>query len=138
MRERSAMPPSPTSREVVTRYMKAIDAGDRATMRDCFAADATWTLAGNLPVSGTWKGLDGIFDGFFGQALDQLAPDSLSVEVTNIFAEGDQVAVEWTSKARTKRENKPYNQYAVGIFTVRDGKIQTVREYFDSDLERQI
>jgi ketosteroid isomerase-like protein len=39
--------------------------------------------------------------------------------------------VEWTSRARTRR-GEPYENFCVGVFTVRDGKIQAVREYMDT------
>jgi len=52
-------------------------------------------------------------------------------ELVSAIADGDQVAAEWTSRA-TSRSGIPYRNRNVGIFTVRDGKIVSVREYTDT------
>ena len=41
------------------------------------------------------------------------------------------MAAEWTSRA-TSRTGAAYHNRNVGIFTVRDGKIASVREYTDT------
>jgi ketosteroid isomerase-like protein len=50
---------------------------------------------------------------------------------TNVVAEGDQVVAEWTSRAVT-RFGEAYENFCLGVFTVRDGKIISVREYMDT------
>jgi uncharacterized protein len=66
-------------------------------------------------------------------ALDRLLaePGSVSLEVTAMVAEGDQVTLEWTSRARTTA-GEPYENFCIAIFTVRDGRIAAVREYMDT------
>jgi uncharacterized protein (TIGR02246 family) len=119
------------SRAVITRYMQAIQAGDLTAIRDSFAEDATWWLRGELPISGTWRGRDAIVDDFLGTAMRYYAPESVSIEVTSITAEGDTVAAEWTSRARTTNGD-PYENHCAALFRVRDGRIQSVREYMDT------
>ena len=58
-------------------------------------------------------------------------PDSVSIEVTSIVAEGDTVVAEWTSRARTT-DGAPYENDCIGVFAVRDGRIASVREYMDT------
>jgi uncharacterized protein len=48
-----------------------------------------------------------------------------------MVAEGDVVAMEWISRARNRR-GEPYENFCIGVFTARDGKIQAVREYMDT------
>ena len=48
-----------------------------------------------------------------------------------MIAERDQVVLQWTSRART-RDGRAYENGCIGVFTVRDGKIQAVREYMDT------
>ena len=55
----------------------------------------------------------------------------MSFEITGMLAEGDRVALQWTSRART-RGGRPYENNCIGVFTVRDGRIQAVREYMDT------
>jgi uncharacterized protein (TIGR02246 family) len=126
------MAPSDDSSSVVRRYVAAVQAGDAEAIRDAFAEDATWAIAaGDLPISGTWRGRDAIIEDFLGTALSYYEPGSVDIEITGMIAEGDRVALQWTSRART-RDGRPYENGCLGLFTVRDGRIQAVREYMDT------
>ena len=48
-----------------------------------------------------------------------------------MVAEGDRVVLQWTSRART-RGGREYENGCIGVFTIRDGRIQAVREYMDT------
>ncbi len=120
------------SKTVLRRYVAAIQAEDERAIRSFFAADATWTLrAGELPTSGTWMGRDRIMDGFFATAMANYEPGSVELEITAMIAEQDQVVLQWTSRART-RDGRAYENGCIGVFTLRAGKIQGVREYMDT------
>ncbi len=120
------------SKNLLQRYIVALQAGDTDAVRASFAEDATWTLeAGHLPMSGTWEGRDEIMDGFFATAMQNYAPGSVELEVTAMIAEQDQVVMQWTSRART-RDGAPYENGCIGVFTLRDGAIASVREYMDT------
>jgi uncharacterized protein len=120
------------SKTVARRYVAAVQAGDEAALRDMFAEDASWTLAaGDLPISGVWAGRDRILDDFLVTAMAHYEPGSVSLEVTGSIAEDDRVVLQWTSRART-REGRPYENECIGVFTIRDGRIQAVREYMDT------
>ena len=119
------------TKTVAARYVAAAEAGDEHAIRDLFAPDATWTLAGELPISGVWTGRDAIIDEFLATAMSHYEPGSVSLEITGMIAEHDQVVLQWTSRART-RDRRPYENGCIGVFTIRDGKIQNVREYMDT------
>jgi uncharacterized protein len=119
------------SRTIVEGYIAAAQAGDEAALRASFTPGAIWRLDGELPISGTWRGRDAIVDDFLGAAMSYYEPGSVSLEVTSVTAEGERVVVEWTSRARTRR-GKPYENHCIGVFTVRDGRIDDVREYMDT------
>jgi uncharacterized protein (TIGR02246 family) len=121
---------------VVERYIAALNAGDEPAIADSFAQDAVWQLDGELPISGTWNGRDEILGGFFGTARTFFDPGSTRVEVTRSLTDGDHVALEWTSRART-RGGAPYENHCAGVFTVRGGKIRAVREYMDTHYAHQ-
>lgn len=122
----------PDSTSVVRRYVAAVEAGDEHAVRDLFAEDATWTLAaGTLPISGTWHGRTAILDEFLAMAMSAYEPGSVSLEITGLIADGDRVALQWTSRART-RDGGRYENECIGVFTVRAGKIRSVREYMDT------
>ena len=119
------------AKSVLRRYVAAVEAADGDTIHDSFAETATWTLAGELPISGTWKGRDVIIDEFLAKAMSNFEPGSVSLEITAMIAEGDQLALRWTSRARTL-DGVPYENECIGVFTVNDGKIQSVREFMDT------
>jgi uncharacterized protein len=126
------------SKAVVERYVAAAAAGDAQTARELFAPAATWTLAaGDLPIAGTWEGRDAIIDDFLGTAQSYYAPGSITIEITGMVAEADQVVVQWTSRART-RGGEPYENGCIGVFTICDGQIQRVREYMDTLYARNV
>jgi uncharacterized protein (TIGR02246 family) len=119
------------NKQVMTGYIGALAAGDAEAVRGFFAEDATWWLVGDLPISGTWHGRDAIMEEFFGMAMARYEPDSIDLEVTAMVAEGDHVTLEWTSRARTIA-GEPYENFCIGVFTLRDGRIAAVREYMDT------
>jgi uncharacterized protein len=119
-------------KSVVVRYIEAARDGRPAVIRDSFAADATWEYPGDLPLSGTYRGIDAIVGTFLGGAGELMAPGAgVTLELISVIAEGDRVAAEWTSAA-TSRTGAAYRNRNAGIFTVRDGKIVSVREYTDT------
>jgi uncharacterized protein (TIGR02246 family) len=119
------------SKTVAKRYVAAAEAGDENSIRELFAPDATWTLAGELPISGVWKGRDAILHEFLATAMSHYEPGSISLEITGMVAERDQVVLQWTSRART-RDGRPYENGCIGVFTIREGSIRHVREYMDT------
>ena len=119
-----------TNRETIEHYVEALQRGDG--IAGFFDADATWSLAGRLPLSGTWEGRDAILTDFLGQIGSLYEPGSISLEVTSLTAEGDRVALEWTSRARLNN-GEPYENRCAALFTLADGRITTVREYMDTD-----
>jgi hypothetical protein len=120
------------SKQVVRDYLDALLAGDVDAIRASFAEDATWTINGSLPIAGPWKGRDTIVDDFLSELGGSLyEPGSLRFDFSTLIGEGDTVALEWTVSARTMGGEDYENAYC-GIFVVRDGRIQEVREYLDT------
>lgn len=122
-----------TPEEVVTRYVRAVAAGDLDTITASFTEDATWTYPGDVPLTGTWTGRDAIINDFLGNATGSLfdPAEPPRVQLTNILAAGDQVVAEWTARGLA-RTGKRYDNRCLGVFTVRDGRIAAVREYTDT------
>ena len=117
---------------VIMRYLSSLQAGDTDAVRGLFAEDATWTLAaGDLPIAGVWEGRDVILYEFLATAMSYYEPGSASFEVNGMVSEGSRVVLMWTSRART-RTGLSYENECIGVFTVRDGLIQSVREWMDT------
>ncbi|WP_027343207.1 nuclear transport factor 2 family protein [Hamadaea tsunoensis] len=120
-----------TARETVIRYVEAVANGDLATIEASFTDDATWTYPGDLPLSGTWVGRTAILDDFLGGIGSGFFRTAPAIVLTNVIAEGDTVVAEWTAKATTAT-GLEYDNQCLGVFTVRDGQIATVKEYTDT------
>jgi ketosteroid isomerase-like protein len=119
-------------KDVVRRYLDALVGGDVDTVRDSFAEDATWTIHGDLPIAGPWRGRDQIVDDFLGAIGGTLfEPGSQAFEFPTLVAEGPTVVLEWRVRARTAGGNDYENAYC-GVFVVEAGRIAQVREYLDS------
>ena len=119
-----------TNRETIERYVEALQHNHE--IAGFFADDATWTLDGRLPLSGTWEGRDAILTDFLGQIGSLYEPGSVTIEVTSLTAEDDRVALEWTSRARLQ-SGEPYENRCAALFTLANGWITAVREYMDTD-----
>ncbi len=95
------------------------------------ADDARWTFQKSLrsprheavPAAVRWLN-DKLVAGF--------DPDSgYTVSVDNLIAEGEEVAIEYSARGRT-RSGKTYENNYLVRFTVRDGRIASIRPYFDT------
>jgi ketosteroid isomerase-like protein len=122
---------APTSRTVIETYVDALQRGDGDAIRASFATDAEWTLTGELPLSGTWRGADVIIDAFLARALASFAPGSISFEVTELLADGDRAAMEWITRGGSP-SGEPYENRYLALFTITEGQIASVREYVAS------
>ena len=117
---------SEQNQQVVLKFIEAMGTSDAATAATCLAPDA-FTLAKGF---GKFAGVRR-FETIVGTiaAFKQLVPTGLRPEVQSVTAEGDRVVVEFEGNA-TLCNGKPYcNQYCM-VFTLRDGKIKQVNEYF--------
>jgi ketosteroid isomerase-like protein len=88
----------------VVRYIDAVRDGMSAVIRDSFAEDAIWEYPGDLPLSGTHRGIDAIVNEFLGGAGALMAPGTrVVIELINVVAE-------WTSRDRQERRGLPQPQ----------------------------
>ncbi|MEU1466817.1 nuclear transport factor 2 family protein [Streptomyces sp. NPDC005761] len=121
------------ARSVVHRYLQGLRERDAGMIADVVAADAVYRIPGNHPVAGTWTGLGEIAEKFLipmGERFDPAA--EYAVDVLHVIAEGDEVSVECVTRATT-RGGAPYVLDISAQFTVREGRIRSMREYFDTE-----
>ncbi|WP_055588473.1 nuclear transport factor 2 family protein [Peterkaempfera griseoplana] len=124
--------PALDPRSVVVRYVNAVADGDLDTVNASFAEDATWTYPGNVPLTGVWRGRRAIVEDFLGGAAGLFAPDGTpKVTLTQALADGERVVAEWTSRG-VAANGRIYDNTCLGMFTVQDGLITSVREYTDT------
>jgi uncharacterized protein len=121
------------NKAVVLDMLDALARGDRVRARELFAPDATWQCPPSMPWPATYEGRDAIFDQYFAvdEELFETGVSEYDLEVLNLVAEGDQVAVEMRHRG-VGLDGQPYETDHGLVYVVRDGRIAATREYIDS------
>jgi ketosteroid isomerase-like protein len=123
--------PSADARSVLQSYLDALLEGNLDKIADSFADDATWSLHGDLPLSGVRRGRQEIVD-FLTSGSSLYAPGTQQFTFRDIVAEGDTAVLEWGVTGTASTSGKSYDNEYCGVFVIRDGRIAEVREYLDS------
>ncbi|MQA13609.1 MAG: nuclear transport factor 2 family protein [Pseudonocardiaceae bacterium] len=116
--------------------MEVFGSGDVDRILSFMDESATWWVAGNIDgISGT-KDKQGFGEMLAG--LSQLTKTgAISLTPLAWTAEGDRVAVETESYSELNN-GRVYNNLYHFVFEVRDGKIQKVKEFLDTEHTRAI
>jgi len=113
-------------KQTVLRFIDAMGRSDGAAAIPCLDPEA-YTLAkgyGKFAGVRTYDTIVGTIDAF-----KTLLPTGLRPDVKTVTAEGDRVVVEFEGNAETFTGVPYRNQYCM-VFTMRDGRIRQVNEYF--------
>jgi ketosteroid isomerase-like protein len=116
------------NKKIVRTFLQNLSAGKGEDALAAMSDEATWWVAGSFPLSGTKSKKE--FAELLG-GLGAALPEGLTVTPTGFTAEGDRVAVEAESYAKHANGKTYQNKYHF-LLEVRDGKIQAVREYMDT------
>jgi ketosteroid isomerase-like protein len=124
------------NKELVAEFMEVFSSGDVDKILSRLADSATWWVAGSVEgISGTKSKAE------FREMLSGIAASTVTgaIRLTPhaFTAEGDRVAVETESYAEL-RNGRVYNNLYHFVFEVRDGKIQSVKEYLDTEHTRAV
>ncbi len=98
------------------------------------ADDASWWVAGDLPISGTYTKPQ--FETLV-RGITEEFPQGIEVKPTIMTAEEDRVAVEATSYGERSNGRIYKNKYHFQN-VIRDGKLFAVREYLDTKHANEI
>ena len=116
------------NKRFILGFFEDLSAGKGEAVLGAMADSATWWIQGNFPLSGTkTKAQFAELIGQLGSKID----GGLRVTPTGLTAEGDRVAVEAESFAKMTNGKTYQNKYHF-LIIVRDGKIQSVKEYLDT------
>ena len=118
------------NKQLVRQFFEAMSSGDVAFMVDAYDDAGTVQTMGNTLISGTYdkEQIRGFADGIY-----EAFPQGLSFTVVGVTAEGERVAVEAESSGK-HASGKDYNNFYHFLFTIRDGKIISLKEYLDTEL----
>jgi ketosteroid isomerase-like protein len=125
---------SEQNKRVVMSFIEAMGKSDPDTAAKCLAPDAT-TLAKGF---GKFAGIRH-YDRIIGTiaVFKQLVPSGLSPIVHTITAEENRVVVEFEGDATLANGAAYCNQYCM-VFTLLDGRIKHVNEYFCTKLADEV
>jgi ketosteroid isomerase-like protein len=122
------------NKEVVLRFMEAMGTSNPELAATCIAPDACAIAKGFGKFAGTRPAE--VMIGMI-EAFKKMVPTGLSFAIQSVTAEDGRVVVEAEGNAVTA-QGKPYcNQYCF-VFTVVDGKIKQVNEYFCTVLADEV
>ena len=116
----------------VQKIMDAMSHGQVAPLFDAMAEDVTWRWMGVSHWSRAFDGKQIVVDKLFGGNAETLSPSS-RVEVRCIHADGDCVVVEHSGRNELPDGRRYDNNYC-WVIRFKDGSIQEVREYMDTQL----
>jgi ketosteroid isomerase-like protein len=117
---------SELNKTVAIRFIEAFSNGDVDAAKPCLAPDAVTIAKGFGKLSGSRP--YELIVATTG-AFKDLIPTGLRPQFKTVTAEGDRVVVEFEGDATLVNGERYCNQYCM-IFTLKDGKIKQVNEYY--------
>lgn len=117
---------SDPNKAVIERFFAAAGAGE--DVLDFLADDATWWVPGHWQLGGMYRKDE--LGAVFAIALD-LMDVKPRFTIHAITAEDDRVAVDCEGEGRF-RDGTPYHNTYHFLFTLRDGRIVSVKEYMNT------
>ncbi|MBI3795404.1 MAG: nuclear transport factor 2 family protein [Deltaproteobacteria bacterium] len=110
--------------------------GDGMAFFNLLAENASWTVIGNCPISGTYVGRQRLVEDALKPQRAKLAGPPTPT-VMNLIAEGDTVVIQWVGKGTTK-SGRPYNNSYCYVVQIENGRIIRGTAYLDTELVRSI
>jgi uncharacterized protein len=117
--------------QILTAFDR-LKAGDTQPYLDLLAEDVRWTVLGTTRWSGTYVGKADVLERLL-RPVARLLKAPYLTHVERIIAEGELLAIELRGENTTK-QGKPYHNRYCWVCRMRDGQIQAVTEYADTEL----
>lgn len=123
------------TQRVVADFIEAFSRGDAAGVEQALADDATWWIMGAVDgISGTQE--KALFVQMFVELSKAFTTGAVSMKPLAWTIQGERAAVEAESYGELIAGGVYANKYHF-LFTVRDGKIASVKEYSDTEHLRE-
>ncbi|HEY6130815.1 MAG TPA: nuclear transport factor 2 family protein [Halioglobus sp.] len=122
------------NKQVVLNFIDAMGKGDSNAAAPCLAPDA-FTLAKGFGKFAGVRQHDLILATI--GAFRKLVPDGMQPVIQSVTAEGERVVVEFEGNATLSNGASYCNQYCM-VFTLGDGRIKQVNEYFCTILADEV
>ena len=121
---------SEANKAVATKFLKALGAGDAATVKSLITDDILVITPGSGKICGT---RDHAVVMAIADAFPKITKAGIEFKILNLTAEGDRVACEVDGYS-TMVDGKEYNNHYHFLVFIRDGKVCKMKEYLDTIL----
>ena len=117
------------NKALVSKFWQVFSEMRYDEMFDMLTDDAVWWVSGTTSLSGSHP--KEVFRQMI-SGMGPLAPKGVQMNVLQVTAEDDRVAVEAVSHGELSNGKLYQNKYHL-LLTVRDGKVSSVKEYMDTE-----
>ena len=124
------------SKERLETLFGYLGSGESARFFEHVADDVKWTVMGNHPLAGTYKGKEDFLSHTF-KRLNRILKEGVVLKVKWIIIEGDRAVVEMESLS-TARNGMPFNNTYCWVVRFENDIIVEVRAYVDSALVQRL
>lgn len=124
--------PGSSDERLVRNFLAAMGQADIRSLSEMLTEDATWWLAGDLPVSGLYEGKAAIVGDFLSSAAALFEQDTLHFEVRSTLSAAGSVVAEYVGTGRGTLDGRQYRNTYCTVFECCDGQVSSVREYLDT------
>jgi uncharacterized protein len=118
--------------QLMQRIFAGLAEGNGRPLAESLADDFRWTIIGTTKWSGTYEGRQTVLNELLRPLAAQFA-DTYTNTPQRFIAAGDHVVVECRGRVTTKA-GKPYHNTYCWVCHIKDGKLQALTEYCDTDL----
>ena len=122
------------NKQIARDFMDAMSSGEAERILALYSDQVSVWTAGSLPFSGPH---DRTEVAALCQGLLGAFPEGLRFSIQAMTAEGERVAIE-AEGLGTHASGKLYHQRYHFLLVIRDGKITQMKEYFDTELARDV
>ena len=122
------------NKRIARDFMDAMSSGEAERILALYSDDVGVWTAGSLPFSGPH---DRTEVAALCQGLLGAFPEGLQFSIQAMTAEGERVAIE-AEGLGTHASGKVYHQHYHFLLVIQDGKITQMKEYFDTELARDV
>ena len=125
------------NKEFVRHIYEEVSKGNHQAFIEAVTDNFTFTLIGTTQFSGTYRGIQEVFEKSIGPVMSLLKTKPRLV-VDIIIAEGDYMVVVDHGEGGVTKEGKDYNNTYCNVIRMEDGKIAEVTEYCDTALVSKV
>ena len=125
--------PAEANKDIVRRAGEAFGRGDWEALVSLMAEDVAYALIGSGQFSGTLHGRTAVYKMLTEGLAPKLSTPGIVMTIESLIAEGDFV-VEQAHGSSLTRAGMPYNNSYCRVWHIRDGQVQAMTEYLDTEL----